>query len=131
MIVYQTLNNQKNKFKKVTYKQIEDLTKKTKDLDFIWVDWENREMYNIINEPKKIPLRSKGSTMLQYKDDGVTSQRLFIEGWVENNPEFIFNDDCENCNEDISDLISLIEVHTQTKLVNEQSSTSFSSNQLN
>ena len=133
MNIFQTLNNQKSNFKPVNVFDLIKLTKNTNDLDMFWVDFENTEMYDMINNQKTIPSNSHGKVMLQYKCDGYSSQRLFCEfqNDFNNSVEFVHNYEDDGSDENISDLISLIEVHTQTKLVNEQSSTSFSSNQLN
>lgn len=133
MNIFQTLNNKKSNFKSVNGFDLIKLTKNTKDLDMFWVDFENTEMYDMINDEKSIPSNSSGRVMLQYKWNGYSYQRLFCEfqNGFNNSVEFVHNYEDDSCDENISDLISLIEVHTQTKLVNEQSLTPLSSNYVN
>ena len=127
MNIFQTLNNKKTNFKSVNMVDLIQLTKKTKDLDLFFVDFENTKMYNLLIESDNIPMNSLGKVMLQYKDD----QILFCENYHNDNPiEFVQNFD-DQYNDNITDLISLIENNTKTKFVNEQSLTPLSSNYVN
>lgn len=119
MVVYQTLNNKKSNFKSINICHLFELVEKTKDLQLLWVDFDNEEMYDILKE--SVPMNSFGKTMLQYKNDGYSSQRLFCENLKDKNDSimFVHNTNDDYCENDISELISLIENNTQTKFVSE------------
>ena len=118
MIVYQTLNNKKTKFKPININQLLTLIKKTKDLQMLWVDFNDKQMYDILKE--SVPNNSFGKPMLHYKNNNNPSQILFCETFDNGDSiEFVHNTDDDYCKNDVSELISLIENDTQTKFVSD------------
>lgn len=75
-------------------------------------------MYDI--QKDFVPMNSIGKVMLQNKNNSNSLQRLFCENFDNTDPiEFVHNTNEDYCENDVSELISLIENNTQTKFVSE------------